>query len=90
MAPVAAEEQGVFRVTDTVSQGKLNMRSGPGTSHALVVALPAGASGVRVGRCRKPDDGGRIPWCEVEWRGYKGWASACCMVDARTGAPAAR
>jgi hypothetical protein len=33
-----------------------------------------------------PDDGGKTAWCEVEWHGKSGWASACCMVDVDSGA----
>jgi hypothetical protein len=51
-----------------------------------MIAIPAGAADVVVGRCRMPDDGGRNPWREVQWRGHIGWASGCCMVDVRTGA----
>lgn len=74
-----------FRVMENVSQGILNMRAGPGSRHRIVVSMPAGASGVSVGRCRRPDDGGSKSWCEVAWRGYRGWASSCCLVDAVTG-----
>ncbi|MCG6206043.1 caspase family protein [Rhodopseudomonas sp. HC1] len=76
----------VFRVLDSVSQGVLHVRAGPGTAHPALFSIPAGTSGVEVGRCRKSEDGGRAPWCEVEWGGRSGWASACCMVDAATGA----
>lgn len=82
----ASASRPTFRVLPDVSQGVLNMRRGPGTNHALVASIPAGATGLRVGRCRLPDDGGRVPWCEVEWQGRAGWASGCCMVDTRTGA----
>ncbi len=88
MVPVGSDMPRTFRVMESVSEGVLNMRKGPGSRHRLVVAMPAGASGVTVGRCRRPDDGGNKPWCEVEWRGYRGWASSCCLVDARTGARA--
>jgi uncharacterized protein YraI len=76
----------VFRVLDSVSQGILYVRAGPGTSHPALFAIPAGASGVQLGRCRRSEDGVGAPWCEVEWGGRSGWASACCMVDASTGA----
>ena len=88
MTEAATSGRPTFRVLNDVSRGILYMRRGPGTHHAVVVAIPAGASGVLVGRCRKPDDRSRTPWCEVEWRGHKGWASACCMVDVSTGAHA--
>jgi uncharacterized protein YraI len=86
MAEVAAPTRRTFRILDNVSQGILNVRKGPGARHEVVVAIPKGASDVSVGRCRMPDDGGTIAWCEVEWRGRAGWASACCMVDIKTGA----
>ncbi len=85
---VTAAAQRAFRVLADVSQGILNIRNGPGSRHDLVASIPAGAADVVVGRCRMPDDGGRTAWCEVEWRGKTGWASACCMVDAKTGAHA--
>ena len=82
----AAAPRRTFRVLPDVSDGILNLRRGAGTNHGLVASIPAGATGLLVGRCRLPDDGGRAPWCEVEWQGRSGWASACCMVDTRTGA----
>jgi uncharacterized protein YraI len=85
IAEVAAGERRTFRVLPDVSAGILNMRAGPGTNHKLVASIPAGAGDVTVGRCRMPDDGGRTPWCEAEWRGKSGWVSACCMVDIKTG-----
>lgn len=76
----------VFRVLDSVSQGILYVRAGPGTGHKALFSIPAGASGVQVGRCRNAEDGARYPWCEIEWEGRRGWASACCMVSVETGA----
>jgi uncharacterized protein YraI len=73
-------------VLPNVSDGILNMRRGPGTNHPVVASIPAGATGLAVGRCRSPEDGSQFLWCEVEWQGRRGWASSCCMVDARTGA----
>jgi uncharacterized protein YraI len=81
-----ARARRTFRVLPDVSQGILNMRSGPGVKYTLVTPIPAGAADLTVGACRMPDDGGRTPWCEVQWRGRTGWASACCMVDVETGA----
>jgi uncharacterized protein YraI len=83
---VATPGRRTFRVLPDVSEGILNLRRGPGSRHPLVASMPAGAANLLVGRCRMPDDGGRTPWCEVEWQGRSGWASACCMVDVRTGA----
>lgn len=75
-----------YRVLPSVSEGKLNMRSGPGTKHPLVTAIPAGATGLTIGLCRMPDDGGAKPWCEATWRSFAGWVSSCCVVDEKTGA----
>jgi TIR domain len=75
-----------YRVLANVSEGKLNMRGGPGTKHSLVVSIPAGSTGLGIGRCRMPDDGGAKPWCEATWRSFSGWVSSCCVVDEKTGA----
>jgi len=74
-----------FRVLSNVSQGILNLRNGPGGRHALIGSMPAGATDVFVSSCRKSDDDEK-PWCKVEWRGHRGWASSCCLVDSETGA----
>lgn len=63
----APPANGVTQVQTTVS---LNMRRGPGTSYAVVRAIPAGAN-VSVNRCI-PD----YTWCEVSYAGSTGWASA--------------
>lgn len=47
--------------------GSVNLRSGPGTDYRVITTIPAGAS-VEVYGC----DG----WCRVDYRGYRGWASA--------------
>ena len=87
LPPVAALPPVTYRVLPNVSQGIHNMRSGPGTNFPLVVSIPAGATGLTVGRCRMPQDGSsRHAWCEVQWRNNSGWASSCCIVDTRTGA----
>jgi TIR domain len=82
----ASPPTATYRVLPSVSEGKLNMRAGPGTKHPLVTAIPAGATGLTVGRCRMPDDGGAKPWCEATWRSFAGWVSSCCVVDEKTGA----
>ena len=85
--PVAVLPPATYRVLGNVSQGIHNMRSGPGTNFPLVTSMPAGATGITIGRCHRPQDGRcGHPWCEVKWREFSGWASACCMVDTRTGA----
>ena len=74
-----------FRVLADVSEGVLNIRQGPGPNFGIVAGIPANATDVSVGRCRRMEGGGSTPWCEVRWRAYSGWASACCMVDVVTG-----
>lgn len=88
MPPVAAiPPLDTYRVLPNVSQGIHNMRSGPGTHYPLVTSMPAGATGILVGRCRPPEDGrSRHAWCEVKWQNFSGWASSCCMVNTLTGA----
>jgi uncharacterized protein YraI len=86
MVEISVPSQRTFRVLPNVSQGVLNMRKGPGTTYDLVTSIPGGASDVTVGGCRLSDDSSRTAWCEVQWRGKSGWASACCMVDVKTGA----
>jgi hypothetical protein len=73
----------LVRINDNISQGILNVRTGPGTGYPLIIAIPAGVADVEVGRCRSAEDGSRFPWCEVRWRGSRGWASSCCWRDAQ-------
>ena len=64
-------------VSPDVSQGILNMRSGPGIGHPIIVSIPAGTHGLELGTCRSPDDGkSRYKWCDVEWKGFSGWVSS--------------
>ncbi|MGD9925753.1 MAG: caspase family protein [Pseudorhodoplanes sp.] len=84
--PVAALPRETYRVLGNVSQGIHNMRSGPGTNFPLVVSIPAGSTGLVIGRCRPPQDGRSAHrWCEVTWRGHRGWTSSCCVVSQQTG-----
>lgn len=76
----AAAPAATWRVQSNVSGGILNIRSGPGTGHSVVVEVPAGAGGIELGKCAKADDGKtRFPWCRAEWQGYAGWISKCCI-----------
>jgi len=78
--PVAALPPTTYRVLGNVSQGIHNF--------PLVISMPAGATGLTVGRCQPPKDSrSGHNWCEVKWREFSGWTSACCIVDARTGTP---
>ena len=84
---VAALPRETYRVQSNVSQGVHNMRKGPGTNFPLVISIPAGATGLVIGRCAPPRDRrSSSDWCEVSWRGHSGWTSACCIVGERTGA----
>lgn len=77
--PAAAANVAMVRIRRDVSGGYMNVRSGPGTGHAIVGTIPAGASNVRVrtGTCRVSDDGrSGNPWCQVEWNGVSGWTSS--------------
>jgi uncharacterized protein YraI len=73
---------GSYSVATTVSSGILNMRSGPGLGHSLVVSIPAGAAGVSIAGCQSPDDGSsNFKWCHADWNGYSGWVSSCCLIQ---------
>jgi len=78
-------EPASYRVLANVSGGVQNLRSGPAVRYSLVVAIPAGATGITLGACRPAEDGTR-PWCAAKWRTYSGFISTCCIVDERTGA----
>lgn len=70
-------DQVTWRVRKHVSQGIQNVRSGAGTMHPLAFSIPAGAGGIVVGDCRKPDKGGgQYDWCRVTWQGKTGWTSS--------------
>lgn len=48
----------------------LRIRSGPGTRHDEIGAIPAGACRVeRIGGCRGD-------WCQIAWRGRVGWVNS--------------
>src|SRR6266566_99145 len=65
---------GSYSIAPNVSEGIQNLRSGPGQGHSIVIAIPAGRSGVIVHECRSPDDGqSRFQWCRAQWNGYSGW-----------------
>jgi hypothetical protein len=75
-----------YRVLANVSGGVQNLRRGPAVRYPVVVAIPAGATGIVLGQCRKAEDRTR-PWCAATWRNHSGWISSCCVVDEKTGAP---
>src|SRR5262249_27366716 len=67
-----------FHVVDA-SEGFLSIRNGPGTTYQEITKMPLGANGL-VGHCVRLQ-GGWKPFCEVEWQGWSGWASSCCMAE---------
>lgn len=85
-APSVAPPPATYRVLPNVSQGVQNLRKGPGVKYPIVVAIPAGSTGITISGCRKSEDATR-PWCAANWRSYSGWISSCCIVDEKTGAP---
>jgi uncharacterized protein YraI len=75
-----AHGQDVYQVSPSVSDGKLNIRDGPGTNHQLLGTMPAGTV-VNVYGCVRRDDGiNGAPFCQVTWQGIHGWASTADMV----------
>jgi hypothetical protein len=78
--PPPAEAPRLFFVPREVSAGHMNVRTGPGTNHGLIGAIPAGAT-VSASRCVPRDDG--IPgayWCLVNWNGIRGWVSQAGLM----------
>lgn len=78
-----------YYVGDIKAYDTLKMRSGPGTNFEIVTDLPLGTRGIEVSNCRKVA-GFSIKWCQIEWGGKSGWASACCLFSDRDGARADR
>jgi uncharacterized protein YraI len=60
--PTLAAAQGIG-----VAQADVNLRSGPGASHARITVIPAGAQ-VQVHGCGA--------WCRVTYDGRSGWVAA--------------
>ena len=74
-APPQQEASMVFVIPPDVSAGHMNVRTGPGTNHGLIGAIPAGQT-VRASRCVGRDDGiAGADWCLVAWNGLTGWVS---------------
>ncbi len=59
----------------------VNLRIGPGTSHAVLVAIPAGQPVSIIG-CVSG-----YAWCDVVWGGYRGWLSAAYVTHLAVGVP---
>jgi hypothetical protein len=84
--PTVTPPRTTFRVLPNVSGGVQNLRSGPAVKYPLVIAIPAGATGIAIGACFAAEDNTR-PWCAATWRSYSGYISSCCIVDEKTGLP---
>jgi SH3 domain-containing protein len=76
----AAHADMLFTIPPHVSNGVMNMRSGPGVNHGLLGAIPAGET-VRASHCAPRDDGVRgANWCLVNWNGMRGWVSQAGLL----------
>lgn len=76
-----AATTGAASAATAYTEAALNLRSGPGTWHGVIVAMPAGAP-VEVIDCYGNG------WCEVVWNGYRGFASEAYLDRAVYAAPA--
>jgi hypothetical protein len=85
-APVTQNATATYRVLPNVSGGVQNLRSGPALKYPIVVAVPAGATGIAIGACFAAEDDTR-PWCAATWQNHSGYISSCCIVNEKTGAP---
>jgi hypothetical protein len=72
-----------LKVPNDVSEGHLNLRTGPGVNYALVGAIPAGTTITWPGpaTCVPRQDGIRgADWCKINWSGKVGWASRAGLM----------
>jgi uncharacterized protein YgiM (DUF1202 family) len=72
-----------FKVSETVSGGVLNIRTGPGANYALIGAAPAGTEFKWNGKatCMARQDGIRgADWCRVNYNGVVGWVSRAGLM----------
>lgn len=80
LATATAASAAEIPVTSTAG---VNLRAGPGLDYPIVVDLPAGAQMVLHGCVRG------YTWCDVSWRGNRGWLSAGYMSTVYRNAPIA-
>ncbi|MXQ08302.1 SH3 domain-containing protein [Alphaproteobacteria bacterium GH1-50] len=66
---------GLYDVTGVASDDVLNIRSGPGASHAIIGSLPPDATDIEV---IAPDD--RHRWAKINFREGTGWVSMDYLV----------
>ena len=84
--PATQNASAIYRVLPNVSGGVQNLRGGPALKYPVVVAIPAGATGIAIGACFAAEDNTR-PWCAATWQNHSGYISSCCVVNEKTGAP---
>lgn len=70
LASALATAGSALATTPAVSRTDVNLRAGPGTVYPIVVTLRAGAP-LAVHGCLADRS-----WCDVGWRGQRGWVSA--------------
>ena len=76
----AAHADMLFTIPLNVSEGHMNVRTGPGVNHGLIGAIPGGQT-VSASRCIPRDDGVRgADWCLVTWNGLRGWVSQAGLM----------
>lgn len=64
-------------VIPNVTDGYLNLRSGPGDAHSILSRIPSGTKGLsQTGPCVPADDQAKYPFCPIEWNGQRGWVSS--------------
>lgn len=79
-----ADSLETYRVTSLRGDDVLDLRTGPGTDYPSILPIPPDTTGVIVDACKEVS-GYRHPWCETTWQGKQGWASACCLINEKTG-----
>jgi len=83
----AAYADMLFTVPLGVSEGHMNVRTGPGANHGLIGAIPGGQT-VSASHCVPRDDGIRgAEWCFVTWNGLRGWVSQAGLMPVVQAAP---
>lgn len=65
------------RAADGYTTGNVNMRTGPGVNYPRIAVIPRGAD-VTIRGCVR-----NHRWCDVAWRGWRGWVSARYLVWTR-------
>lgn len=58
-----------WRVRNVAPDDRLNIRSGPGSRHRIVGAIPSYGANINcIGPCRGN-------WCQISWIGMRGWVN---------------